>query len=106
MLSSAQPMQTVSFSATQLVPGSVGSRTKGSAWATGSSVASRFIRALGQRALGGRVLVAERVGGAEELGDDLDREHAGDPALGVDGRRVLRLGLEQVGQRVAHHVVE
>ena len=43
---------------------------------------------------------------AEELGDDLDREHAGDPAVAVGHRRVLRLALEQVGERVAHHVVE
>src|SRR5689334_13544902 len=42
---------------------------------------------------------------AEELGDDLDREHAGDPPLVVDHRRVLGLSLEQIGESVAHDVV-
>src|SRR4051794_24497252 len=42
----------------------------------------------------------------EELGDDLDRENAGDAAGVVDHRRVLGLVLEQVGEGVAHHVVE
>src|ERR1044071_1257151 len=41
----------------------------------------------------------------EELGDDLDREDAVDPALMVDHGRILGLALKQVGQRVAHHVV-
>ena len=34
-----------------------------------------------QRPLGRRVLLGQRLGEVEELGDDLDREHAGDPAL-------------------------
>src|SRR6476659_7420991 len=52
-----------------------------------------------------RVLVALCLRRGEELGDDLDREDAVDPALAVDHRRVLRLSLQQVGEGVAHHVV-
>src|SRR3954465_9674787 len=58
------------------------------------------------RALHRRVLVALRLRRGEELGDDLDREDAGDLSLSVDHRRVLGLVLQQVGKRVAHHVVE
>ncbi len=43
--------------------------------------------------------------GAEELGDDLDREDAVDPPSRVDHGSVLRLALEQVGERIAHDVV-
>src|SRR5215212_3901576 len=58
------------------------------------------------RPLHGGVLVVLGAGGGEELGDDLDREDAGDAARVVDHRRVLGLALEEVGERVAHHVVE
>src|SRR3954447_4090334 len=51
------------------------------------------------------VFVAFGLRRAEELGDDLDREDAVDPAFAVDHRRVLGLVLEEVGERVAHHVV-
>src|SRR5829696_1807403 len=51
------------------------------------------------------LLVALRLRRAEELGDDLDREDAGDPAFAVDHRRVLRLRLQEVGEGVAHNVV-
>ena len=51
------------------------------------------------------MLLGLRLRRGEELGDDLDREDAVDPALVVDHRRVLRLALEQVGERVAHDVV-
>jgi hypothetical protein len=40
------------------------------------------------------------------LGDDLDREDAGDAAVAVDHGRVLDPCLQQVGERVAHHVVD
>src|SRR6185295_19003878 len=43
--------------------------------------------------------------GAEEVGDDLDREDAVDLAPRVDQRRVLGLALEHVGESVAHDVV-
>src|SRR5689334_15182208 len=48
------------------------------------------------------VLLGLRRGRAEELGDDLEREHAGDAALAVGDRRILRLSLQQVGEGVAH----
>src|SRR6476660_5376814 len=51
------------------------------------------------------VLLDFRLWRAEELGDDLDREHAVDSALVVHHRRVLGLALEQVGEGVAHDVV-
>src|SRR6476646_3194187 len=63
-------------------------------------------KGLAMRPLHGRVLVALGVGRGEELGDDLDREDADYAPLVVDHRRVLSLALEQVGERVAHHVVE
>ena len=44
--------------------------------------------AISRPALRGGVLLGQRLRRAEELGDDLDREHAGDPPLGVDDRRV------------------
>ena len=52
------------------------------------------------------VLLRQRLIGGEELRDDLDREDAGNPPLGVHDGRVAGLGLEQVGEGVAHHVVE
>src|SRR3954453_4262082 len=57
------------------------------------------------RPLHRRLLVDPRLRRGEELGDDLDREDAGDPTLAVDHRRILRLALQQVGECVAHHVV-
>src|SRR6476620_4596106 len=51
------------------------------------------------------VLLGFRLGRFEELGDDLDREDAVDPALGVGDGRVLGLALEQVGEGVAHDVI-
>src|SRR3954453_149391 len=57
------------------------------------------------RALHRAELVLLRLRRAEELGDDLDREPAGDPAGGVGHRRVLGLALEQVGEGVAHDVL-
>src|SRR5882672_2758795 len=51
-------------------------------------------------------LLGLRLRRGEELGDDLDREDAGDPSLVVGHRRVLGLPLEQVGEGIAHHVVE
>ena len=56
-------------------------------------------------ALHGAVLLRFRLWRFEELGDDLDREHAVDPAFVVDHGGVLRLALEQVGEGVAHDVV-
>src|SRR4051812_8512021 len=53
----------------------------------------------------GAVLLALRLGRFEELGDDLDREHAVDPPFGIDDSGVLGLALEQVGERIAHDVV-
>src|SRR5260221_9803813 len=50
-------------------------------------------------------LLGLRLGRGEELGDDLDREDAGNPALVINHRRVLCLALQQVGERIAHHVV-
>src|ERR1700742_2363916 len=41
------------------------------------------------------VLVGLRLGRGEELGDDLDREDAGDAAVVVDHGRVHRLALQQ-----------
>src|ERR1044071_1942799 len=52
-----------------------------------------------------RALLGLRLGRGEELGDDLDREDAVDAAFVVDHGGVLGLALEQVGERVAHHVV-
>src|SRR5215203_1586351 len=52
------------------------------------------------------VLVRLRLRRGEELGDDLDREDAGDPAPVVDHGGVLGLVLEQIGEGVPHHVVE
>src|SRR6476469_10150614 len=60
---------------------------------------------LAMRPLHRGVLVALGLRRGEELGDDLDREDAGDAATVVDHRRVLGLALEQVGEGVAHHVV-
>src|SRR6478735_7935636 len=60
---------------------------------------------LAMGALHGAALLGLRLRRFEELGDDLDREHAVDPAFVVDHRRVLGLALQQVGKRVAHHVV-
>src|SRR5215218_5239706 len=60
---------------------------------------------LAMRPLHGAVLLRLRPGRFEELGDDLDREHAVDPAFVVDHGRVLGLALEQVGEGVAHDVV-
>ena len=44
-----------------------------------------------RRALRRRVLLLLGLGRGQELGDDLDREHSGDPARRVDDRRVLGL---------------
>src|SRR4051812_32338143 len=54
----------------------------------------------------GAVLLGLGLRRDEELGDDLDREHPGDPAVAVGDRRVLGAALEDVGERVADDVVE
>src|ERR1044071_9849683 len=61
---------------------------------------------LAMRPLHGAVLLGLRLRRFEELGDDLDREHAGNPPFVIDDRGVLGLALEQVGEGVAHDVVE
>src|SRR5215203_4450858 len=71
-----------------------------------TSPAAASASQLPMRPLHRRVLAGLRLGRAEELGDDLDREDAGDAAVAVDHRRVLRLRLQEVGERVAHHVVD
>src|SRR6478609_861518 len=55
--------------------------------------------------LHGAVLLRLRLRRFEELGDDLDREDAVDPAFVVGHGGVLGLALEQVGESVAHDVV-
>src|ERR1700712_3747393 len=70
---------------------------------TWPAAASRKGLAMG--ALHGAVLLGLRLRRFEELGDDLDREHAVDPTFVVDHGRVLGLALEQVGEGVAHDVV-
>src|SRR5436305_8590981 len=52
-----------------------------------------------------RVLLGLGLGRGEELGDDLDREHAVDAAFVVDHGGVLGLTLQQVGEGIAHDVV-
>src|SRR6476659_5341059 len=52
-----------------------------------------------------RVLVGACLGRGEELGDDLDGQDALDPPLVIRHRRVLRLGLQQVCEGVAQHVI-
>src|SRR4051812_48096710 len=59
-----------------------------------------------QRTLRRAVLLELRRRRAEELGDDLDREDAGDPSVAIDHRRVLGAALEHVGERIADDVVE
>src|SRR3954454_625190 len=70
-----------------------------------SPTAARGRARLAMGPLHGAVLLALRLWRFEELGDDLDREDAVDPALVVDHGRVLGLALEQIGEGVAHDVV-
>src|SRR6187551_680049 len=72
---------------------------------TSPTAASGSASTLVMRTLHGAVLLDLCVRRGEELGDDLDREHAVDPPFAIGDRCILRLSLEQVGERVAHHVV-
>src|SRR3954466_2320423 len=69
-------------------------------WAMKSSalIADRQLRR------GRDVLLRDR--DVERVRQRLDREHAGDPALGVHTRAVLGVGRQEVAQRVAQDVVE
>src|SRR3954447_12724560 len=70
-----------------------------------TSPAAASTSGLLMRSLHGRLFLALRFRRGEELGNDLNREDAVDPALVVDDRGVLGLVLEEVGEGVAHHVV-
>ena len=65
---------------------------------------ARASQTSGRSAAGCSSTSASRRG--QELGDDLDREHARDRPAVVDHGRVLRLRLEQVRERVAEDVVD
>src|SRR6478752_8834825 len=82
-------------------------KDSGSSPAAARGRAQLLIRLLSaQRPLRRAALLDLRRRRDEELGDDLDREDAVDPPVAVGDRRVLGAGLEDVGERVAHHVVE
>ena len=85
-------------------PGSADRRDRRIASAPISGALGGGLIGRGERALGRRVLVRQRVGRDQELRDDLDREDAGDAPLAVDDRRVTALGLQQIGEGVAHDV--